>query len=104
MRDTSPDRLFGSVGILLVLLAVVRELRRPARLRTWHGGVLGVVPYDFRRPTLARVRDTWWSPDDDRLLVPRVLGVGWSINLARLAHLARRAAARACHRGADRAE
>lgn len=105
-RSVSLDSVLGAVGLGFVLLAIVREVRRPPDLRAWHGNVLGVVPYDFRRPTLARVRETWWSPDDERLLVPRVLGVGWSINLARAAQLlrhGRHGAARASHRGLDSA-
>lgn len=88
-RGTPLNTVVGAAGVLLLGLAVVRELRRPPGLRTWHGEVLGVVPYDLRRPTLARVRDAWWSPDDDHLLLPRALGVGWSVNLARLVRLVR---------------
>jgi len=47
------------------------------------GKFLG-VPYDWRRPTLARFKERWWNPDEPRLLVPKVFGVGWDINLARL--------------------
>jgi hypothetical protein len=105
-RSVSLDSVLGTIGLGFVLLAVVRELRRPPGLRAWHGTVLGVVPYDFRRPTLARLRDTWWSPDDGRLLMPRVLGVGWSVNLAHAVQLlrqGRRGTARASHPGPDRA-
>ena len=84
MRRPTLDTVLGSVGIVVVALAVTRELRRSPELRTWHGKVLGFVPYDFRIPTLARLREAWWSPDDDRVLMPRALGVGWSVNLARL--------------------
>jgi hypothetical protein len=87
-RSSTLSTVYGSVGLLLVALAVVREVRRPPELRTWHGEVLGFVPYDLRPPTLARVRAAWWAPDDRRLLLPRVLGVGWSVNLGRLAPLA----------------
>lgn len=46
-----------------------------------HGRLFGVVPYDFRRPTLERVRRTLWNPDDERFLVPTVFGVGWTVNV-----------------------
>ena len=39
------------------------------------------VPYDFRVPTLERVRSRWWNPDDPRLFTPHVFGIGWSANL-----------------------
>ena len=65
------------------------QLRRDPEERTWEGSVAGIVPYDFRMPTLERARSRWWNSDDDRLFVPQVFGVGWTINLARLARLAR---------------
>jgi hypothetical protein len=49
--------------------------------------VLG-VPYDFRVPRLSRIRRTWWNPAGDRVLVPRAFGLGWGVNLARVARLA----------------
>ncbi len=72
-------------GVGIVAAAVGKELRKPPRKRTWYGTVLGFVPYDFRRPTLARVKARWWNPRDRRLLTPRVFGIGWAVNLARLA-------------------
>ena len=42
------------------------------------------VPYDFRFPTLRRLRERWWNPEDTRLFTPQVFGVGWSVNLHRL--------------------
>lgn len=42
------------------------------------------VPYDWRRPTVARLKSRWWNPDDPRVLTPRTFGWGWDINLARV--------------------
>lgn len=70
----------------LLVTAVVRELRMPASERTWHGRI-GLVPYDLRPPTLSRVRDALWRPDDPRVVVPQPFGVGWSLNLGRIWHL-----------------
>jgi hypothetical protein len=42
-----------------------------------------VVPYDFRLPTWARVRERMWAPDRPGLLSPQVFGVGWTVNLGR---------------------
>ena len=84
--------LIGAAALALLAAAVVRELSIPREQRTWHGRVMG-VPYDLRRPTWRRVQESWWAPQDPRLVTPRVLGVGWSVNLGRIAALvkARRA-------------
>lgn len=82
-------RFVKLVAFGLVLAAVIDQLRRDPEERTWEGSVAGIVPYDFRMPTLQRARSRWWNTDDDRLFVPQVFGVGWTINLARLARLAR---------------
>jgi hypothetical protein len=47
-------------------------------------GTLAGIPYDWRRPTVARVRSRLWNPAEPRLFVPRVFGMGWDINFARL--------------------
>ena len=45
------------------------------------------VPYDFRFPTIQRVKERWWNPDDSRVFTPHVFGVGWSLNLYQLREL-----------------
>lgn len=82
-------RFVKLVAFGLVLAALIDQLRRDPEERTWEGSVAGIVPYDFRMPTLERARSRWWNTDDDRLFVPQVFGVGWTVNLARLARLAR---------------
>lgn len=82
-------RFVKLVAFGLVLAAMIDQLRRDPEERTWEGSVAGLVPYDFRMPTLERARSRWWNTGDDRLFVPQVFGVGWTINLARLARLAR---------------
>ena len=84
-------RFVKLVAIGLIAAAVIEQLRRDPDERTWEGTVAGIVPYDFRMPTLERARSRWWNTHDDRLFVPQVFGVGWTINLARLARLARSA-------------
>jgi hypothetical protein len=69
-------------------LAVVKELRTPSSQREWNGRV-GFIPYDFRIPTPSRIRERYWNPDDDRILVPQLFGVGWTINLGRVLRLLR---------------
>jgi hypothetical protein len=47
------------------------------------GTFLG-VPYDWRRPTVERTKQRWWNPDEPRLIVPKMFGWGYDLNLARL--------------------
>ncbi|HKJ56707.1 MAG TPA: DUF5808 domain-containing protein [Nitriliruptoraceae bacterium] len=81
-------RLLTWIGLGLVVAAVASELGKPADERDWHGELGGIVPYDFRPPTMAGLKASWWAPDDPRLLTGRTFGVGWAINLARVAELA----------------
>ncbi|MBT8165749.1 MAG: hypothetical protein KJP22_05135 [Acidimicrobiia bacterium] len=64
----------------LVIAAVIKELRLPQEERTWHGALGGFVPYDFRMPTMDKVKHTFWDPEGS-IIVDRVFGVGWTINL-----------------------
>jgi hypothetical protein len=80
-------KLIKWTAIALAVVAIVEQLRRPSDERTWEGTVVGFVPYDFRPPTIERARSRWWNPDEPRLFVPQVFGVGWTINLARLVGL-----------------
>jgi hypothetical protein len=82
-------RFVKLVALGLIVAAVIDQLRRDPDERTWEGTVAGFVPYDFRMPSLARARSRWWNTEDDRLFVPQVFGVGWTVNVARLAKLAR---------------
>ncbi|MBI4491992.1 MAG: hypothetical protein HY690_04295 [Chloroflexi bacterium] len=91
VRQVQSTLRWLSIG--LVAGALVRELRTPSERRAWHGELAGFIPYDFRPPTLERLARSLWNPDDPRLLTPMVFGVGWSVNLARAARLARSALA-----------
>ena len=81
--------LFRAVGFGLAVAALAKELRKPSEDRTWHGVVAGVVPYEFRMPTLERFRERVWNPDADRLIGPHVFGVGWTVNLGRAVAIVR---------------
>ena len=76
-------RLFRLAAVALVVGALATELSKPEAERTWHGRVIGVVPYDFRPPTWERIRSAYWNPQSDSLFSDRVFGVGWAINLHR---------------------
>ncbi|MBU1493213.1 MAG: hypothetical protein KKE89_05895 [Actinobacteria bacterium] len=67
-------------------VAIVQELRKPPEERTWHGKVADLVPYDLRKPTMERFRDTYWNPDGP-LVSSKAWGVGWAPNLAAVKRL-----------------
>jgi len=48
------------------------------------GRVLG-MPYDFRGATVDRISTRMWNPADPRIFMPRLFGVGWTINFGALA-------------------
>jgi len=81
-------RLVRLAGVALVAAAIAQELRKQPQDRTWTGTLGGFVPYDFRPPTLARLRERMWAPDEPRIFTPNVFGVGWTVNVGRLARLA----------------
>jgi hypothetical protein len=79
MRD-----LLGTIRMLAwisVIAALYQELRKPPSERTWQGKVAGIVPYDFRVPTLERIRAAYWDPDSDTIFTDKVIGVGWAVNI-----------------------
>lgn len=76
-------RLVRIATLGLLAVAIAAELAKPQEERTWHGRVLGAVPYDFRPPTMDRIREAYWNPYTDRLFSDRVFGVGWAVNLYR---------------------
>ncbi|HEY8170655.1 MAG TPA: hypothetical protein VIH24_06105 [Candidatus Limnocylindria bacterium] len=78
------DALFWLIRtaiIGLVVGAVYVELRKAPEERTWNGKLLGVVPYDFRIPSLDRVRQAYWNPRSPKVFTDRPLGVGWAVNI-----------------------
>lgn len=90
-RKSSPlQRGMRNVAIGLTAWAILQELRKPQEERTWHGTVAGFVPYDFRMPTIDRIRERMWSPESSHVVSPQVFGVGWTVNAGRVVELARR--------------
>ena len=82
LRDLAALLRMAALG--LVAGAVYTELRKPPAQRTWHGKLLGVVPYDFRIPTLDRLRLAYWNPRSQAIFTDRPLGVGWAVNIPTL--------------------
>lgn len=67
------------LAAILAIAAVIKELRLPKDERAWHGAIGGLVPYDFRLPTVEKLKRTFWNPDG-AIVVNRAFGVGWTIN------------------------
>lgn len=88
-RKTGSPKPIRLITIGLVVAALVKELRKPPEERTWHGVVAGFVPYEFRVPTVARIRERVWDPESERIIGPHVFGVGWTVNVGRLVALVR---------------
>ena len=86
-KQRHPLRRLVQLATLAVTAAALwQQLSRPREQRTWEGRV-GVIPYDFRPPTPSRFRMRMWAPDNADVVVPQVFGVGWTVNLGRLARL-----------------
>ena len=65
---------------LIMTLFTLATVIYAVKTRQSHGTFLR-VPFEFRRPTVQRVRKRWWNPDDKSIFTPHVFGVGWSINV-----------------------
>ena len=74
-------KLIQTLAWLAFAGAIYQELRKPPEERTWHGRVAGAIPYDFRVPTIERLREAYWAPERDEIFSENVFGVGWAVNL-----------------------
>jgi hypothetical protein len=82
----SPMNIILSILFLVyVAIAITQQLQRPPEERTWYGKIAG-IPYDFRIPTVERIRATFWNKDTSQILLPQAFGIGWSINLYPIMH------------------
>lgn len=88
--DTARSELGDLIWLLRMAVfgavagAVYTELRKPPGQRTWHGKLLGFVPYDFRIPSLEQLRSAYWNPRSPKVFTDRPFGVGWAINVPTL--------------------
>jgi len=86
-KRTSGVRDIWRLALAVIgVIAIIQELRKPSDERTWHGKV-AFVPYDFRMPTIGRVRSTYWNPEGP-IVTSKVFGVGWAPNLGALNRMA----------------
>jgi len=110
LRAHVRDRLVGSAGTQEDVVRVLAELGATEVLAAAYadpspeedfqgllpqdasprrtGRVLG-VPYDMRLPNSGRFASRLWNPLDRRVLVPKPLGMGWTVNFGALAVLTR---------------
>ena len=72
-------RLLEATIVTVTLAAICQELEKPKEERTWHGKV-GFIPYDFRIPTMERIKETFWNPDNGSIFTQEVWGIGWAVN------------------------
>ena len=72
-------RQLGSIWRLVATIFTVAAVVYAYRSRQSHG-TYHRVPFDFRFPTIGRVRERLWNPSDQRIFTPSVFGVGWAVN------------------------
>jgi uncharacterized membrane protein len=84
VNESGRKRFVRTLWIAIAGAAVVDAIRH----HRMHGELVGFIPYDFRMPTLERAKERTWNPRSSRILTPTTFGVGWSVNLGRLARLA----------------
>jgi len=76
-------RLIQAAAITITIAAVCQELEKPEEERHWHGK-LGFIPYDFRLPTIERLRESYWNTDSSQVFTTEAWGIGWAINFRAL--------------------
>lgn len=79
-RKGRARKIWSLVFAIIGIIAIVQELQKPKDQRTWHGKVADVVPYDFRMPTVERIKATYWNPEGP-ILPGKVFGAGWALNV-----------------------
>jgi hypothetical protein len=72
-------RMIEATVVTVTLAAVCQELEKPKEERHWHDK-LGFIPYDFRLPTIERIKEFCWNPYKNRIFTSTVFGIGWTIN------------------------
>ncbi len=72
-------RLAQAAYFTITIAAVCQELEKPKTQRTWYGKI-GLIPYDFRAPSLERLKQAFWNEEDDHIFTPEPFGVGWAVN------------------------
>ena len=79
------NAIFSLLFLIYVAIAITQQLQRPPEERTWYGKIAG-IPYDFRLPTVERIRAAFWNKDTSQIFLPQAFGIGWSINMYPIVH------------------
>ena len=66
---------------LLNAVAMIAAISAFGTTRQSKTGTFLGIPYDWRRPTLGRLRERLWNPADPRIFTPHAYGWGYSVNL-----------------------
>ena len=74
-------RIIQVTAITITIAAVCQELEKPKEEREWHGTLAGLIPYDFRLPTIERLKEAYWNPYNSSIFTREAFGIGWAINL-----------------------
>jgi hypothetical protein len=74
-------RTIRTLAWVALIAAIYQELKKPEAERTWHGKVAGFIPYDFRVPSVEKLKAAYWDPENDRVFSDHVFGVGWAVNI-----------------------
>src|SRR5437867_13307026 len=77
--------IFSILFVIYVAIAITQQLQRPAEERTWYGKIAG-IRYDFRLPTVERIRNTFWNKDTSQIFLHHAFGIGLSINMYLIIH------------------
>lgn len=62
-----------------VTIFTIAAIVHAYRTRQSHGRYYN-IPFEFRIPTIERVKKRMWNPSDRRLFTPNIFGVGWTLN------------------------
>jgi hypothetical protein len=85
-RGVTARDVWRLVLTVIAIIAIVQELKKPKDERTWHGKVAALVPYDFRKPTVDRFKETYWNPEGP-IVSGKAWGVGWAPNFGAVKRL-----------------
>ena len=67
MKHPTPGDVLLIIGIAALMgLAIREQVQMPKDQRTWHGTLFN-IPYDFRWPTIERLRETFWNKETARV-------------------------------------
>lgn len=75
----------SGVIVGLIAAAIGQELAKEPEQRTWKGKVAG-IPYNFRLAEWSDISGEYWNPENDHIITPHVIGMGWGINFAAIAN------------------